>query len=151
MRTPYLQNGYRLIPSTTHPLATDGYVREHRAALWDHCGFGSADPFTALIACHWCRHPIPWRSRAKPAWRHSVNVDHLDGDRVNNDPTNLVASCGWCNANREWMTTRYPATWEMIRHAYATIHPASRPAPLQVVAELTGITLDDLIAERLAA
>jgi len=39
---------------------------------------------------------LPWRGGASRA----INVDHLDGDRLNNAPTNLVVSCLDCNTKR---------------------------------------------------
>lgn len=94
---------------------------------------------------------MPWRTTDRPAWKHSVNVDHLDGDRLNNDPDNLVPSCGWCNTNRGWMQERYPHIWLLLRLTLRNVHPADRPSPLGIIADLTGTTLDHLIAERKVA
>lgn len=83
--------GYLTVHIPGHPLATaQGKVYAHRAALFDKLG---PDP----QPCHWgCGRVLPWRGGASVA----VNVDHLDANRLNNDPANLVASCLDCNTKR---------------------------------------------------
>jgi len=90
---------YRVITRRDHPLAMrNGRVYEHRAVLYDQLG-PKPEP------CHWCGRTVEWGDRDHPLF-----VDHVDHDRQNNDPTNLVPSCGTCNGSRrrgsEW-TSQY--------------------------------------------
>lgn len=85
--------GYRLVTRHGHPLANKrGLVLEHRAVLFDGIG-------PRRHRCHWCGGWLAW----KPSERDSAmetHVDHLDDDRLNNDPANLVPSCRSCNTKR---------------------------------------------------
>ena len=82
--------GYRILADATHPLAgAQGKVYEHRAVLYAELGDGP-------IVCHWCARSLTWSGPADSR----VNVDHLDWDTLNNDPTNLVPSCLDCNTKR---------------------------------------------------
>lgn len=56
--------GYRLLRMPDHPLARDGYVAEHRLVAQQHFGVN-------LL-------------------RDRLHVHHIDGDRLNNDPKNLL-------------------------------------------------------------
>ena len=58
--------------------------------LWEKIGPGSHP-------CHWCGHLLVWMHGLSA---ESLQVDHLDEDRANNDPTNLVPSCHTCNKLR---------------------------------------------------
>lgn len=78
--------GYLLAYAPGHPLARSGSKRvyAHRVAFYAKHGEG---PFT----CHWCAAPVDWQT---------MHVDHLDDDKKNNDPANLVPSCPTCNQQR---------------------------------------------------
>lgn len=84
---------YRIIHKPEHPLAMrNGRVFEHRAVLYDKIGPGG-------FPCHWCGKLVYW-GRSYPKDDDALVVDHLDHDRHNNDPSNLVPSCNTCNGNR---------------------------------------------------
>jgi 5-methylcytosine-specific restriction endonuclease McrA len=69
-----------------HPLAVDGWVREHRAVLFAAIGDGE--------------HPC-YRCGTVVAWGTTLEVDHLDRDRRNNSVQNLAPACRGCqNRNR---------------------------------------------------
>jgi hypothetical protein len=42
--------------------------------------------------CHWCNRML--------RWGEDLFVDHLDEDKLNNDPHNLVPACNRCNSTR---------------------------------------------------
>lgn len=70
-----------------HPVGTVGQqsrVYEHRAVYHAEHGEG---PFS----CNWCGVEVTWQT---------MHVDHVDDDKANNDPSNLVASCPTCNQGR---------------------------------------------------
>lgn len=77
--------GYRVIQRNGHPLArSNGQVLEHRVVAYEKYGPGDQ-------VCHWCAVEIDWPS---------LDVDHLDGVRTNNVPSNLVVACKGCNSQR---------------------------------------------------
>lgn len=83
------ENGYVLVLSPDHPLARPshgGRVFEHRQVMYDLIGPGTHP-------CFWCDAPVAWGS--------TLHVDHVDHDRANNDPMNLVPSCRGCNTTRK--------------------------------------------------
>ena len=88
--------GYRVVTRRDHPLAaggaSPGRVMEHRLVLYETIGPGDHH-------CHWCNRLVLWE-RSWPKDADALVVDHLDGDRLNNDPVNLKASCGVCNLKR---------------------------------------------------
>lgn len=89
--------GYRRLAAAGHPLAMgDGHVYEHRAVLYEKVGPG-AHP------CHWCG--------AVVTWGVDLETDHLDGDKTNNDPANLMPACQACNSWR----ARHPDTFQPTR------------------------------------
>lgn len=96
-------DGYRIVRAPDgHPLAReDGTIREHRLVLFDAIGPGEHP-------CHWCGWPVSWAITYRPGgtreerWEALI-VDHLNGDRSCNDPSNLVAADPWCNSNRGGM------------------------------------------------
>lgn len=79
-------DGYVFIYRPEHPLsrAKDGFVREHRAALYD-----KLDGSTPV--CHWCHAALSWET---------CRADHLDENTSNNDPHNIVPACNICNLKR---------------------------------------------------
>jgi hypothetical protein len=91
--------GYRLVSRPGHPLAqADRYVPEHRLVLWESLAGADAP-------CHWCAEPVSWALKW-PRDRWALVVDHLDGDKLNNDIGNLVPSCNPCNSTRS--TRKHP-------------------------------------------
>lgn len=82
--------GYRMIHRPGHPLArAQGSVGEHRIVLYAAIGPGEHP-------CHWCARPLTWVG--SPDAR--ICADHLDGNRTNNIPSNLVPACLDCNTKR---------------------------------------------------
>lgn len=82
-------DGYIVTRNRSHPLAAArGYVYVHRAALYDRIGPGRH-------SCHWCGVSVEWGDADSP-----LTADHLDWDRRNNTPENLVPSCLACNSKR---------------------------------------------------
>jgi hypothetical protein len=89
------KDGYRQVSAPAHPLADAyGHVLEHRAVLHDTIGPGGH-------RCHWCRAPVNWTASDT---EELLITDHLDFDRANNDPANLVPSCNACNVRRSQLT-----------------------------------------------
>ena len=74
-----------------HPLAgKNGALAEHRMVLYAKLG---PDPQN----CHWCGcGPLGWRGSPGSI----IHVDHVDRDKLNNDPENLVPACIRCNTSR---------------------------------------------------
>ncbi|WP_168202930.1 HNH endonuclease signature motif containing protein [Tardiphaga sp. vice352] len=86
------EHGYALAYAPGHPLAAaNGNVYLHRKALYESIGDG-------VHQCHWCATPVSWRPLSKVDV--ALHVDHVDGDKLNNDASNLVASCHRCNSTR---------------------------------------------------
>lgn len=86
----YLSNQYG------HPLAdSEGCVYLHRRVIWDRLGPG-------VHSCDWCTRLITW----SPTEEQKANKigrlvgDHIDGNTLNNDPSNIAASCFSCNIKR---------------------------------------------------
>lgn len=72
-----------------HPLASFyGELLEHRKVLYEKIGPGSHP-------CHWCGKMREWANGGQ-----GIHVDHLDDDKLNNNPDNLVPSCKRCNGYR---------------------------------------------------
>jgi hypothetical protein len=87
-------SGYIMIRVPGHPLETAcGLVGEHRVVLYDAIGPGPHP-------CHWCGQPVDWVSDGVGVPRGSLVTDHVDNNVRNNDPSNLVPSCGPCNGVR---------------------------------------------------
>lgn len=86
-----MANGYLQEYAPGHPMANrSGGLLVHRRVLFDRIGPG-AHP------CHHCGRSVTWGVRGKVG---RLEVDHLDANRQNNDPTNLVPSCNRCNEGR---------------------------------------------------
>lgn len=89
-RRPAKRYAWTYAPS--HPIATaDGKVLTHRHVLYERVGPGPHP-------CHWCGTSVQWRV-GKPS-AGALVADHVDHDRSNNDPANLVPSCNPCNGHR---------------------------------------------------
>ena len=95
-----IRNNRPIYREPDHPLSDNkGWVYEHRAvalALW---GSGTQ-------ACHWCGMPLEWDGTFLV---DRLCVDHLDGDRSNNEESNLVPACQECNLQRgksPWVCVR---------------------------------------------
>jgi hypothetical protein len=76
---------YLAIRVPGHPLASqEGDVYQHRLVAYKSlngvCG-----------GCHWCGIPLVWVNAV---------VDHLNEDKTDNRPENLVVSCNECNRSR---------------------------------------------------
>lgn len=113
-----------------HPIAgLLGRIPYHRYVLHEKLGRPSSSE------CHWCGFPLPWKSSLYGYSSHSINADHVDGDTSNNHPSNLVASCWWCNANRSW-AQKYEAFWSQWRRWMKDVPPASRPNLIAIGKEL---------------
>ena len=85
-------NGYVMLITTgmDHPLVRpeDGEIGKHRVVLYDKVGPGPH-------LCHWgCGKSLEWGGRL------GIQADHLDSNKENNDPKNLVVSCRGCNTSR---------------------------------------------------
>lgn len=76
-----------------HPLADiRGNVYEHRWILFSKIGPG-------VHSCHWCGAEVRWASQTG-AKAGLLQADHVNGDKYDNSPSNLVASCHLCNTRR---------------------------------------------------
>jgi predicted nucleic acid-binding Zn ribbon protein len=81
----YKTRGYFKLLRPSHPLADKyGYVLEHRAVVYEATGATCPD-------CYWCGVALVWAQ---------VSVDHLNEDKADNRPENLVVSCCDCNRMR---------------------------------------------------
>lgn len=87
--------GYKFLTMQyDHPLATAGnVVMQHRAVLLDKIGPGPH-------ACYWNSRYGCGKTQLEWGGQAGICVDHLDGDRLNNDPDNLVPCCIGCNTRR---------------------------------------------------
>lgn len=77
--------GYLIESDKSHPVANKSGIYQHRRIFFDNYGHG---PFR----CHWCSKWVSWEDR--------MHIDHKDGNRKNNNLSNLVAACIGCNTLR---------------------------------------------------
>lgn len=83
---------YRMVKAPGHPMASKtGLTLLHRKVLFDKIG-------PERHPCHWCGEWVEWI--AGRLRKGALVVDHLDHDKDNNSPENLVPSCNACNAHR---------------------------------------------------
>jgi hypothetical protein len=83
--------GYLFTIDIEHPLTSSkGRVAEHRRVAWEEWGPDEQ-------VCHWCGAVLRWKGRLLV---DRLCVDHLNADKLDNAPSNLVASCQMCNAHR---------------------------------------------------
>lgn len=84
---------YRTRTVKGHPIAPPGgVVGVARLNLYERIGEGPHP-------CNWCNTPVNWNP-GHPYEIDTMNVDHLDWDTANDDPSNLVPSCRTCNGHR---------------------------------------------------
>lgn len=103
--------GYISVVDPSHPLSSkQGRVFEHRKVLFASIGDGPHP-------CHWCGEQVNWvKDRCITG---ALVPDHLDGDKANNDISNLVPACNRCNTARglfmSWVVRHHddPVIWEM--------------------------------------
>lgn len=85
------KSGYEIYIGYNHPAALAcGVTRYHRIVLWEKIG-GGEHP------CHWCGKIVSWDKPMHTNWHYALIVDHVDWDKTNNDPSNLVPACNDCN------------------------------------------------------
>jgi len=77
--------GYVRVLLHNHPLADSrGQIFEHRLVAYDkHAGL--------CPPCYWCGAPLAWSS---------ATADHLNEDKADNRPENIVVACNDCNRAR---------------------------------------------------
>lgn len=79
-------SGYTLVYSPGHIISPRRpHVFQHRLVMFDIIGYGPH-------RCGHCATHINWGA--------GLEVDHLDYQRDNNDPSNLLQSCHGCNTRR---------------------------------------------------
>jgi len=108
--------GY-LVEPTTDPIlewSSGRSTRQHRRVLLAKLGPG-AHP------CHWCGRAVTW-DQSYPSAPDGLTVDHLDENKANNDPTNLVPSCGRCNLRRSNTGRKRDHNWRWLPR-----EPTARP------------------------
>lgn len=90
-RPPCLtSHGYLISHQKGHPAASKtGMLYEHRKVFYEKHG-------NEKHRCFWCKDWLSWGGRGKG----KIHVDHLNGDKTDNNIKNLVASCHRCNVNR---------------------------------------------------
>ena len=123
-----------------HPIAgLRGAIPYHRFVLYESLG---RPEFTK---CSWCGYVLPWKTTISSAVCHVVNADHLDGDKTNNAPQNLVPSCSWCNKNRNWAEP-HKIFWNKWREWMRDVPPFARPDLIEIARDF-GIDVRDYWAK----
>lgn len=86
--------GYVQYVGYQHPVANPGGItRYHRIVLFNKIGNGPH-------LCHWgCGKTLSW-DKSYPYDENGMVVDHVNGNKADNRPENLVPSCGRCNLTR---------------------------------------------------
>lgn len=80
--------GYAVIVEPGHPLADKaGRLYEHRAVLHAKHNHGAE----GCPPCYWCAATLTWKT---------LVVDHLNEQKMDNRPENLVPACNRCNRAR---------------------------------------------------
>lgn len=121
----------RITNAFGHPLSdAKGNIPYHRFVLYEKLGQPDA------TKCHWCGYILCWKTGLSEAYLYVVNADHLDSNKSNNDPSNLVPTCWWCNSNRSWAEA-FPEFWSNWRRWMKDVPPAVRPK-LAVIASEQG-------------
>ncbi len=88
----WIENGYWTF-RVDHPVTLkNGQAKEHRIVAYNKFGPGSHK-------CHWCPKMLEWMI-GEPRHDNKITVDHLDWERLNNHPDNLVLACFECNRTR---------------------------------------------------
>ena len=86
-------DGYVKYIGYKHPAANPcGITGHHRIVLWDK--LNGQD-----VPCHWCGNEVSW-SKTYPNDLDALVVDHVNLDKHDNSPENLVPSCQRCNMSR---------------------------------------------------
>lgn len=93
---------YTRVSLPGHPLANRrGVAFLHRVVL--HAVIGPGEH-----RCHWCGRSVTWEARGDDP--RALQADHVNGDRRDNHPSNLVPSCRSCNASWIGMAGGEPVT-----------------------------------------
>ena len=125
--------GYTRIYAPEHPLAdAGGIVPRHRMLLFEALG----QPTTS--ACHWCGYELPWKTDRIPAFKHVINVDHLNDVKGDDRLENLAPACFWCNRNRKSAPPIAPGLWLWAQRSMRSIAPIDRPEFAELLAFVEG-------------
>ena len=87
-------NGYVTIHASGHPIAImagRGRVFEHRVSYYDNIN-------TNPTECDLCKMDVNWLT---------LHIDHINGVRTDNDPSNLRCLCRGCNTGLGYTETSY--------------------------------------------
>ena len=82
-------------------ITPEGYIKSGKDAFGEayvHRQVGRIKYPEDEQECHWCTQPVFWDEEKTS--KYTLIIDHIDEDRANNDPANLVASCQRCNLRR---------------------------------------------------